>query len=386
MNQILAIAKHTIRIGFRRKILLMFLVITIILIISAQFFPVINTESQKIAMLCSVLLNASAFCTAIISILYASALIPDEISEKRIYGLLTKPVHRFQLLFGYWFGVLALVFILLFLMGFVGILVIYTTTDSTARTVNRIVPFTQREIIEKRGQDSIREKLPSHKTVWLSIREKNSVQIRYTYEQLTPSLFPDPEQKGQINLTIIPAGDTPKELQICPIRVLIENPSVGGLPHQELIYAESDKKINFNFPVAYAKGLMILTLEPADKGFVLGLRKEGIVLISPTGSFVLNVFKALLITFFKIGVLTAIAVMGSTFLSAPIATVFSFFIFLSGHLTNFLADITQRLAMHPRDSWLRMVNALDRLRSSSPQELMRSMEKASAHGIPPPVC
>ena len=102
----------------------------------------------------------------------------------------------------------------------------------------------------------------------------------------------------------------------------------------------------FTFPAQSISpdGTLRVAVERADPITFLGIPDElRFGLYARHGSFDWNFVKALLVIFFQLVLLAAVAVAGSTFLSAPVSVIFAFFIFFCGNLVDFMSTAAKIL-------------------------------------------
>ena len=121
------IAIHTWREGMRKKTLIGFLIVSILVIFGSSFMTAflaqttmgsgeeeVNIETKLIKDIC---ITAISIFGVLITIFVSASVVPTEVENKVIYTVLSKPVSRFQYLLGKFAGVQLIVIINLALMG-----------------------------------------------------------------------------------------------------------------------------------------------------------------------------------------------------------------------------------------------------------------------------
>ncbi len=115
---ITAIARTTLAEGIRAKIASGF---ALLILVAVPFFWLTaegdGTIKGRVQMFMTYSLGFTGFALALLTILFACRSLANEIESRQIYGIVSKPVPRWQILAGKWFGVMALNVVLLTLAG-----------------------------------------------------------------------------------------------------------------------------------------------------------------------------------------------------------------------------------------------------------------------------
>ena len=126
-----AIARTTLGDALRKKILQIFMAITIgMIILSLSFSQTLSFSSRTgagadLMLLKSLGLGLMAISGVLISVILGIGLIPQEIERKTIYTILAKPVRRYEFIIGKFLGAILTLAINVGLMGLVYIVVVY---------------------------------------------------------------------------------------------------------------------------------------------------------------------------------------------------------------------------------------------------------------------
>lgn len=128
-----AIAIYTWREGMRKRILLGFLILSLLFIFGANLMAAFMAESAvgnvesdiDVKLIKDICVTIISIFGVLITIFVSASVIPTETENKVVYTILSKPVRRFQYLMGKFIGVQLIVIINLLLMGALFFIAIY---------------------------------------------------------------------------------------------------------------------------------------------------------------------------------------------------------------------------------------------------------------------
>ncbi len=130
MRSIWAVATNTIKQAVRMKIAAVFIVLLIVLLpVMGVAMTGDGTLKGRLQTFVSYGISLTSLLLCLLTIIVSTYSLTNDIKQKQIYTVLTKPIHRFQLLFGKLLGVLLLDAALLALFS----AIIYTITVYTPR-------------------------------------------------------------------------------------------------------------------------------------------------------------------------------------------------------------------------------------------------------------
>jgi ABC-type transport system involved in multi-copper enzyme maturation permease subunit len=120
-----SIAMYTWREGMRKKILIGFLVLSLLVIFGSQFITAFLTTSSDtgsqseldIKLIKDICVTIISIFGMLITVFISASVVPTEVDNKVIYTVLSKPVRRFQYLLGKFLGVQIIIIVNLLLMG-----------------------------------------------------------------------------------------------------------------------------------------------------------------------------------------------------------------------------------------------------------------------------
>lgn len=120
-----AIAVYTWREGMRKKTLIGFLILSILVIFGSSFMTAFLTQSNvegaetdiQTKLIKDICVTTISIFGVLITIFISASVVPSEVENKVIYTVLSKPVRRFQYLLGKFIGIQLIVIMNLVLMG-----------------------------------------------------------------------------------------------------------------------------------------------------------------------------------------------------------------------------------------------------------------------------
>jgi len=123
------IAVYTYREGIRKKTLIGFLVLSLLVIFGASFIssyldPTSETDID-LKLIKDICVATISIFGVLITIFISASVVPGEIENKVIYTILSKPVRRIQYLLGKFIGAQLIIIVNLLLMGFLFCVALY---------------------------------------------------------------------------------------------------------------------------------------------------------------------------------------------------------------------------------------------------------------------
>lgn len=119
-----SIALFTFREGLRKKTLIGFLILSILVIFGSMFMTAMMYDTSgtvatdvDVKLIKDICITAVSIFGVLIAIFISASVVPTEIENKVVYTVLSKPVRRFQYLLGKFVGVQIIVAVNLLLMG-----------------------------------------------------------------------------------------------------------------------------------------------------------------------------------------------------------------------------------------------------------------------------
>ncbi len=131
-----AIAVYTWREGMRKRILIGFLILSLLFIFGANLMAAFMSQSTvgeveadvDVKLIKDICVTVISIFGVLITIFISASAVPTEVENKVIYTVLSKPVRRLQYLFGKFLGIQLIVIINLVLMGALFFIALYVKT------------------------------------------------------------------------------------------------------------------------------------------------------------------------------------------------------------------------------------------------------------------
>ena len=167
----------------------------------------------------------------------------------------------------------------------------------------------------------------THKAVWIFRHLKRSSLPPETIEGFADEFRISSNRMGINSIDLRLTIEDPKD----PKRIL----------DQETVTSTRERPTLFRFPAKCISpdGTLCVAFERTDPASYLGVPDHlDFGIYARHASFDWNFTKALLVIYFQLVLLSAVAVAGSTFLSAPVSVIFAFFIFFCGNLVDFMRN------------------------------------------------
>lgn len=132
-----AIAVYTLREGLRKKTLIGFLILSVLVIFGASFITAfLNTQTAagtvgeanvdiEAKLIKDICVTTISIFGMLITIFVSASVVPGEVENRVVYTVLSKPVRRFQYLLGKFIGAQLIILINLLLMGALFFVTIY---------------------------------------------------------------------------------------------------------------------------------------------------------------------------------------------------------------------------------------------------------------------
>jgi len=128
LSSVWTIAIYTWREGIRKKVLIGFLILSILVLFGAQFMTAFLTVPRsageletsidvQLKMVKDICVTVISIFGALIAIFISASVVPSEIENKVVYSVLSKPIRRFQYLIGKFLGVQFIIIVNLALMA-----------------------------------------------------------------------------------------------------------------------------------------------------------------------------------------------------------------------------------------------------------------------------
>ncbi len=341
---ILTIAGHTLREVIRKKILHVLIGLGVLIIIVSPFIPTTDEPDARVKMMLVVFFQVVVLLCIVGVIFLSATSLPHEIEDRTIYGILSKPVSRLKIVVGKITGFALVSALLLIILGLLNIVAIQ-------RIASRL-PEGYRGILKARNEFtasrfSIQGK--SHHVrggiVWIEGGRTGIALWSFS------GLYKKLENKSSLEIEFdLKVDSSRKDIEAIPLVVGIEDAGAGQCK-TSILLAKIDEPLTIKIDPAIVgkSGAVNVTVFPIHCTDYIGVTQGDAKLFGVQKGFVYNYAKAIGITFLKFLLIISIAVMGSTYLSAPVSIVSALVVFLCGHVLDFVKDfslVIQRYDVH----------------------------------------
>ncbi|MDO8141398.1 MAG: ABC transporter permease [Candidatus Brocadiales bacterium] len=332
---ILTIAGHTFREVIRKKILHVLIGLGILIIAVSPFIPTTDEPDARIKMMLVVFFQVVVLLCIVGIIFLSAASLPHEIEDRTIYGILSKPVSRLKIVAGKITGFALLSALLLIILGLLNVV--------TIQRIASKLPEGYRGILKARNefaasQFSIKGKSHHVREGIAWIEGGRSGIALWSFSDLCKK--PDDKSSFEVEFGLkIDSGR--KDVGAIPLVVGIEDTGTGQCK-TSVLSAKIDEPLTVKIDPELVRKSSILNITafPIDSMDYIGVTGEDAKLYTVRKGFISNYTKAIGITFLKFLLIVTIAVMGSTYLSAPVSIVSALVVFLCGHILDFVKDFS----------------------------------------------
>lgn len=341
---ILTIAGHTFREVIRKKILHVLIGLGILILIVSPFIPTTDEADARVKIMLVVFFQVVVLLCIVGMVFLSATSIPHEIEDRTIYGILSKPVSRLKIVVGKITGFALVSALVLIILGLVNIVAIYRVASKLPEGYRGILKarneFTASQFSIQGKSHHVRQGI-----VW--IEGGRSGIALWSFSELYKKLDSKSSFEVEFNLKI---DSSRKDIDAIPLVVGTEDAGEGQCK-TSVLSAKIDEPLTVKIDPAIVgkSGAVNVTVFPIHSTDYIGVTQGDAKLFAVQNGFVYNYAKAIVITFLKFLLIISIAVMGSTYLSAPVSIVSALVIFLCGHILDFVKDfslVIQRYDVH----------------------------------------
>jgi hypothetical protein len=348
MKRTLAIARLTFWEGIRMRIVLVFIVVLVFVVLRLPFaLRGDETLSGRLQTFLAYSLGALGVFMSLATVFLSCATLTKDIEQRSLHLVITKPVSRFQILFGKWVGVNVLNVLMVVLSGLViyGFAVFIKTRPEqfmrdrlklndvvwTARTAALPTEpdfegYARRHVEQRieQGQEFTAGREAAIEQRVLELREdwKRVPPLGervYVFEGLAP-----PESSATVYQVRFKAQSVPVGVnEQLRIGWVILDPETGA----PLATRETDERSSVRHQFLVRAGVVkdgraaiAVVNPPANRRETIYFEGgDGLEILYRVGSFEMNFVKSLLLILFRLAFLSAVGLFFSTFVSFPVA-------------------------------------------------------------------
>ncbi len=368
MRSIWAVATNTIKQALRMKIAAVFIILLIVLLpVMGVAMTGDGTLKGRLQAFVSYGLSLTSFLLCLLTIAVSVYSLTSDFQQRQIYTVLTKPIRRFQFLFGKLLGVMLLNTALLVLFSaIIYAITIYTPKFSgatkaqltqlnneffTARAsltpaevdVTDEVLDTYRKL-EKSGQlppGVSRQKIIAELTSRKRLEKRAAVvgrELLWEFHNVKPV---DPGRSLFIRFKY-DVSVNPPDLHIYSRWFIGDN---RQYPPQGYIFDRKDLirtfyEIEVPADAVAEDGYLAIGFfnVPLNNTPVIFSSKEGLEVLYKADTFTANFLRAVSLILFRLVFLACLGILASTFLSFPVAILLCFVVFFTGTISGFIIE------------------------------------------------
>ncbi|MGD9110634.1 MAG: hypothetical protein PVG93_06800 [Phycisphaerales bacterium] len=372
MRSIWAVAVNTIRQALRMKIALAFILLLVVLLpVMALNITGDGTIKGRLQTFVTYSLSLTTLILSLMTIILSTFSLADDIKQKRIYTVLTKPIRRFELLLGKLFGVILLNTIMLAICaGIVYAATIYmpayydtpqeelTTLNNefyTARaSLKPPIPDVTGEVLELYRQLSKSGQLPEGMSTRAILNDLKSQKIlekraaavgddivwEFTNVKVhDPNIFIRFKYDVAVNppdasiYSLWSIGDH-RQMDF----TLKSSTPIYGAERRDVIRTPREFSVPADAVAAdgyLAVAFLNVRLNPTT---VIFPPEDGIELLYKAGTYRTNFLKAVLLILFRLIFLACLGVLASSFLSFPVAILLCLAVFFISVTRGFIME------------------------------------------------
>lgn len=367
MHSIWAVATNTIKQAVRMKIAAVFIVLLLVLLpVMGVSMTGDGTLKGRLQTFVSYGLSLTNFLLCLLTIIVSIYTLTNDIQQRQIYTVITKPVRRYQLLLGKLLGVILLSTVLLVLFSsIIYVITIYTPKIYDADEADIIQVknefYTARAALVPPDVDVTKEVEDAYSKLEKSGQLPPNVRRSRIIAELT--------KRKQIEKRAAVVGQ-PLVWEFNNVKVLDANESmfvrfkydVSVNPPDLQVYSRWDVGDSRQYPAAFATFLRkdpIRTFREmevpanliAEDGY-LAIRflnvplndttvifpPDGLEVLYKAGTFTTNFIRVVLLILFRLIFLSSLSLLAASFLSFPVAVLLSLCIFITATFSGFCLE------------------------------------------------
>lgn len=362
MWEILSLARHTFRESLRKRVMLIAGLYVVVLLVSTTLAPADFPEARPRLAL-TVALKGMALFGLVTVVFLAATVIPDDVRQRTIYSLLTKPVTRWRLLLGRTLGVVMVAAVLLGLMGVVAWAFVRYTAHRYLPSEYELLQgrrFLYAQTVQVLKGGRVQEVTPTGEGRYWVHGDLDMV-ARYAFYDILPQALWAKAVVGELQFLTNAQG-----VGVLPGALTVINPTTGE-SRDLTVYYFDNKPSTFSFPVELVdkRGNVLIEVKRTSENDALGVRVDDLRLHLRPVSFEWNLLKMLICLLMGLVVAASLAVMGSTVLSPLVSICFGFFVCFLGNIVEGMRSIAATLAQ-PGTALLDLTPGLYRLTAEAP--------------------
>lgn len=411
-GRIYAIAKLSFKEAFRRRIVWVFLSILILFLFPARWFFREKPEDE-IKSIIDVTTRGMNVLLISVGLLLTSFSIPSDIKSLTIHTIVTKPVQRFEIVLGRFFGYLGLVTIAMFIMTAFGLLLINTGNISEEAAEESLksrvalygdMQFRSRSASDFTGidvgrEDGYRKYIAGnspHSAVWgfanvpggttgtepmplefafdvyRTTKGEEGVGVSVSFEFTTHNW--DPSRNDEFTKAIQGLGNVrPQDANWAKVEKIAEefgkyvwknwqiyDYHTSSIPVPAGFYRNANTgvpKPEAGAPAGFRPHRMYVSVKCDTPTQFVGVNRYDLYILESEGNFSYNYFKGSIGLWFRLLIALSISVACSTYLAGVLSFLVALFLFIGGFFLEFIRELSSggNVGGGPMESLARLI-------------------------------
>lgn len=338
---LLTIASHTFREAIRKKVLHVLIGLGVLIMVVVSIVPTTDEPDARIKIMLVVFFQIVVVLCMVGIIFLSATSLPHEIEDRTIYGILSKPISRLKIIAGKILGFALLSALVLAILSFLHIVAVQRIATRLPEEYKDIAKardeFKASQFYIQGKSHHIREGIAWIEGGRTGIAVWNFSDI---YKKPNNKFFLEAEFRVKIE-------SSEGFIDAIPLAVRIEN-TVSEQGKTEVVSGKADTPFTLKIDpeIVQENSAVNITVFPIHKTDYIGVTPGNVSVFSVQKGFVSNYTKAVFITFLKFLLIVVIAVMGSTYLSAPVNILSTLIVFLCGHVLDSVKDFSFLIQNH----------------------------------------
>jgi hypothetical protein len=330
LGRLRAVAGLTFLEAVRRKVFLIVLIVGAAIVSSAAFLPAVDPSGRLRLIEIWSVRTVTIFCS-LGAIFLAGFSLPSDFEQRRVYTLVTKPLHKGTLFLGKFLGFVLLMAVFLAIMGVItlGYLKFIAAVSKD---------FPEARVYPRYETDRLEGKLPVG--LGRATRSGDDQPLEWVFERLPAGRFPERVAvRAKLDMRRLP-GEEPR-LEATAL-VTTVHPGTREEESQTVRF-ETNRLMEFDVPgrMISDDGRLIIRMRPDEPYLLIGAWPDWISIRGDPVNFDLNFMKGMLLVLLQSSMVLLATLSASTFVSAPVSILLGMCLFLTGSTWSFVTDSLQ---------------------------------------------
>jgi len=334
LGRLWAVARLTLMEAVRRRVFVLLLIFGAAIVSSATFFPAIDATARlRLIEVWSV--RAALLFSVIVSIFLAGFSLPGDFETRRVYTLVTKPVHRMTVFGGKFLGFFMLLAVFLLSMAVLSVAYI------------RVVSLLSKDFPELKAEprffaEEVRglgrpndDFMKFGDSGRFGARNKGS--LAWTFRGLSRSDF-GPTMRVQVKANLGRTGQQFALEGAIVVRAINAQTRARAEQRVDTFHTNQETPVEFDAALIGEEGELEIEVAPGEPDLLVDADRQGAVIFGASRNFEINFLKGMLLVLFQSTVVMAITLAGSTRFTAPVAIVLGIKLYLVGMMWGHIAE------------------------------------------------